>query len=509
MLQRIRGLAEDALVAMVAVAVAAILRLMVSRIFHESIPYTLFYPAIIIATMYGRLPGGVIASVLAAFAAAFWLTPLGKPLIQEPTDLMHMFFFLAVSGLVVGLCEAMLRAKQSAESALEDQRRAVEREHHARLEAEEANRLKDEFLASASHELRTPLQAILGWAHLLGQNDISEQDHALGLDVIERNALVQSRLIEDMLDLSRIVAGKMRLSPRCINPHHVVDAAIQTVAIAAQAKQIAIVRSADGDNLEAWADPDRLQQVVWNLLSNSIKFSPPESTIRVELRRKADCLEIEVADQGAGIDSELLPHIFERFRQADKAGRSRQEGLGLGLSIVKHLVELHGGTVRAFSAGRGHGLAITVTLPRVDGLLPLRADDKTRLVGGPAELRGIRALVVEDDAITCELIARILRERHCQVLAVTSVERALEEFEGFEPDVIVSDISMPEQDGYELLRQVRKRLSARRRIPAVALTALSSSDDRRRAFEAGYRFHLTKPVDSRVLTDAVAQVTLH
>lgn len=511
MSQRLIHAVEVTVVTALAVGAAAIIRMVCHTVFNETIPYTPFYPAIVVATMYGRLPGGVLATIIAAFAASFWLSPFGQPMIKEATDLIGLVLFVAVSGLVVGLCEAMRRAQKTAEAALEEQRHAVIRESAARVEAEEANQLKDQFLACASHELRTPLQAILGWTQLLAHAEIGTQDRAMGLEIIERNARVQSRLIEDMLDMSRMVAGKMRLSPRIIDPRLIIESAIQTVAIAAQAKQVSIVQRYEDDELQLWADPDRFQQIIWNLLSNSIKFSPPWSTVRVSVCSQAQTLQIEVSDEGQGVDAEFLPHLFERFRQADMERSRRHDGLGLGLSIVKQLVELHGGTITASSAGVGKGLSIRMTLPVVDAIIDPLSTELQRIVSRDSSdhnhaLRGVRVLIVEDDPSTCDLTARTLRDRDCEVVAVMSVERALKALKTFEPDVIVSDIAMPERDGYELLRQLRTQGSSRRRIPALALTALSSEEDRRRSFEAGYRMHLIKPVDSSALTDAVAEL---
>lgn len=388
---------------------------------------------------------------------------------------------------------------------MEEQRAAAGREHAARLEAEEANRLKDQFLACASHELRTPLQAILGWAHLLRRSEIDQHERAEGLDVIERNARAQSRLVEDLLDMSRIVAGKMRISPRFINPKQVLEAAIQTVSIAAQAKQVSIVRCYEESELALWADPDRLQQVAWNLLSNAIKFSPAGSAVCVNLRKMHHSVAIEIADEGEGIEFEFLPHVFEPFRQADMTGNRRHSGLGLGLSIVKQLVELHGGEIVVASPGPGRGSRFTVTLPIIEV-----SANHPRNESEPSEkaLQGVRILVVDDDAGACDLVARILRERHSEVVAVTSVDQALAVMNHFEPDVIVSDIAMPERDGYELLRQVRAREStSKRRVRAMALTALDSPEDQRRAFEAGYRLHLAKPVDPLTLIEAVDELS--
>ncbi len=505
MSRRIQRMGEITAVALMAVMIAALVRAFCHAVFNEAIPYTPFYPAIVVSTMYGRMMGGAIATVLAAFVASFWLEPFGHPLIQESTDLVGLFLFLMVSVLVVRLCEAMRRAQETAENATKVEQGAVVREQMARIDAEDANRLKDQFLASASHELRTPLQAILGWAQLLMRNDLEEKDRFQGLDIIERNARVQSRLIEDLLDMSRIVAGKLRIAPRAIDARQIMDAAIETVATAAQANQISIVRYYQADGAALWADPDRLQQIVWNLLSNAIKFSPPKSTVSVALRRAGHSVIIEVADEGEGIAAEFLPHIFERFRQGVGSVNSRNGGLGLGLSIVKQLVELHGGKIQAASAGIGHGTRIILTLPELENSAALRLPDEPKLP--TKKLQGIRVLVVDDDLTTCEMIARILREQHSEVLAVTSVDRAIQAMDEFEPNVIVSDIAMPERDGYELLRQVRSRKpSAMGCVPAMALTALSSPDDQKRAFEAGYRLHLAKPVEPSALTDAVAEL---
>lgn len=373
---RLIRLFEITIVTTLAVGVAAVVRMVCHTVFNETIPYTPFYPAIVVATMYGRLAGGVIATIMATFAASFWLSPFGQPLIQEPTDFIGLILFVAVSSLVVGLCEAMRRSQQTAEAALEEQRRAVTRESAARIEAEEANRLKDQFLASASHELRTPLQAILGWTQVLAHRDVDTKERATGLEIIERNARVQARLIEDMLDISRMVAGKMRLTPRLFDPKLIIDSAIQTVAIAARGKQIAIVQRYENDGLQLWADPDRFQQIIWNLLSNSIKFSPTSSIVRVSVRSQPRHLEIEVSDDGQGVDAEFFPHLFERFRKEDMGSSRRYDGLGLGLSIVKHLVELHGGTIKASSAGVGQGLSVTMMLPVVDEIIASQSVDR-------------------------------------------------------------------------------------------------------------------------------------
>lgn len=494
---------EIFLVAIMAVMGGLVVRAFCHIVFNETIPYTPFYASIVVATMYGRVKGGAIALVLAAIGASLWIPPFGQIIIQEPTDLVGLLLFLIVGSIVVGLCEAMLRARHSAEIATQEERRSLEREQRARKEAENANRLKDEFLAAASHELRTPLQAILGWTHLLMRSDISEPDRQQALEIIERNARLQSRLIEDLLDMSRIMAGKLRISPRVVAPAQIIDLALQTIATAAQSKQISIVRQFERHDLTVWADPDRLQQVLWNLLSNAIKFSPSGSRVTVALWAEKAGTVIEITDEGCGIDPEFLPHVFERFRQADSSGSRRVSGLGLGLAIVKELLELHGGSISADSAGLNKGTRMRVTLPPGESVL---ATISGKPHSASKELRGVRVLVVEDDAVTCELIARLLRQQGSDVVAVCGAADALGALDRFEPDVIVSDIAMPERDGYELLRQIRRREvdTDHRCIPAMALTALSSPEDRRRAFEAGFHLHLTKPVDPSELTEAVA-----
>jgi signal transduction histidine kinase/ActR/RegA family two-component response regulator len=488
-------------IAFAAVAVAAIVRTFFFVAFNETIPYTPFYPAIVIATMYGRLRGGFLAIGLSAFAASIWLAPLGKPLIEEATDLIGMLLFIGVGILVVGLCEQMRRYQERAETAVLEQQRLLQMEQQARAEAEDANRLKDLFVASVSHELRTPLQAILGWTELLSDASVDDETRTRGLDVINRNAKTQSCLIEDLLDMSRISAGKMRLSVSLINPRQAVEAAIQTVTLAAQAKGIRIIRSFDERAYAIGADPDRLQQIVWNLLSNAIKFSPRDSSIEVMLSKTTDGIEVKVVDQGQGITAEFLPLVFEQFRQGDASKTTRQAGLGLGLAIVKHLVELHGGTIRAESPGEGLGTTMIVSLP--DGLTSTANAVKPYATEG--QLHGLRILMVDDDPETCELVCRLLTEQQAEVMTATRAGDALNLAEQQPPDVIISDLAMPDLDGYELLRRLRRQPGSRS-APAMALTAYSSQEDRCRAFEAGYELHLTKPVGARRLTEAVAEL---
>ena len=487
-----------------AVCVGAVVRFGCFLIFNEWIPYTPFYPAIIVATMYGRLKGGMLAVLLSAVSASFW--PYGNPPIEEPVDTVGLALFIMESGLIVALCEAMCRSREVAHAAAEERKHLLHNAQSAQQVAEQANRLKDVFLASVSHELRTPLQAILGWTRLLTHPELKQEDKEKGIAVIASSAAAQSNLIEDLLDMSRIVSGKLRLSTKLINPQHSIDAAVQTVALAAKAKNIRIVKSYGEDAYAVNADPDRLQQVVWNLLSNSIKFSPPDSIVTVALRHVDQSVEIQVVDRGEGISPEFLPSVFEQFRQADGSHSRAHGGLGLGLSIVRHIVEVHGGSVSAASAGPGLGTTMTVLIPA------LPADDAGSSIELSTEerskaLAGVRVLVVDDDVATCDIVRRILSECDAQVAIATGVDEAVSVYDAFHPSVIVSDIGMPHRDGFELLRELRHRgASGARRIPAMALTAYSSVEDQRRAFQAGFQLHLAKPVEADALKDAVAEL---
>ena len=395
---------------------------------------------------------------------------------------------------------------------LEQQReRLLEAERTARQEAEQANRVKDEFLAGLSHELRTPLNAILGWAQvLLRQGDVSPGTQR-GLEVIARNARLQTSLVDDLLDMSRILSGQVRLDVQPLSLATTVEAALESVRPSAEAKGVHLHAALDAAAGTVSGDAVRLHQVVWNLLSNAVKFTPYEGRIDVTLARADRSLELTVADTGVGIDAEFLPHVFERFRQADGSAAKRYAGLGLGLSIVKHLVELHGGSVQAMSPGHQQGATFVVRLP----LTALREGGSGRPSGDVSSdwldatsvsLGGIRVLVVEDDDDSRELVASVLEESGAEAHAVASAADALAALDAGHYHVIVSDIGLPEQDGYALLRAVRARGGALRVIPALALTAYARSEDRRQALLAGFQLHLAKPVDPAELCAAVASL---
>lgn len=425
--------------------------------------------------------------------------------------------------LVAGIAAQAAVAIDNARLFETVQRAALEREElldserHARSEAERASRMKDEFLATLSHELRNPLSAILGWAHHLGRaRNLDPAAVARGIEIIERNARLQAQLIEDLLDMSSITSGKLRLDIEPVDPADIVRAAFETVRPAVDAKEIEVVLALEADAGPIAGDARRLQQVVWNLLTNAVKFTPRRGRVEVQLDRIGSLVELRVSDSGVGIDPQFVEHVFERFRQADATTTKVFGGLGLGLSIVKHLVELHGGTVRAESAGADRGSIFVVQLP-VSGAprdahdeAPARVRDRheTRPEFAAIDLAGVAVLVVDDQPDACEFVARILAECGANARTATSATAALEAIREAPPTVLVSDIGMPQMDGYELMRRVRA-LPAERggRVPAIAMTAFARSTDRDRALAAGFDLHLPKPVDPADLIVAIATLT--
>jgi PAS domain S-box-containing protein len=391
----------------------------------------------------------------------------------------------------------------------------------AQKEAEEANRLKDEFLATASHELRTPLTAVVGWSRLLRTGKLDAENSARALESIERNATLQTKLIDDLLDVSRIITGKLTLDRRPLEIAHVVSDAVNTVRPAADAKNIAIETSFDAEAEPVLGDANRLQQVLWNLLSNAVKFTPKNGRIEVALQRVNSEVQVSVGDSGEGISSEFLPYVFDRFSQGDGKSTRSHSGLGLGLAIVRQLVELHGGTVKAHSDGPGCGATFEMRLPVLSiNLVPgskSALSDSTlagvRVTDGlsiecPPRLDGVRVLVVDDDSDTRQMLKAVLSECHADVITAASAAEAIKEIEQRKPDVLVSDLGMPEQDGYELIKQVRETESADNaaRVPALALTAYAKPEDRVRALAGGYQVHLAKPVEPAEFVLVVANL---
>jgi PAS domain S-box-containing protein len=391
-----------------------------------------------------------------------------------------------------------------------DRERILEAERHAREEAQRINRVKDEFLATLSHELRTPLNAIMGWSQLMAGGSMSAIEMKEAGEIIERNARTQKQLIEDLLDMSRIISGKLRLDVQRVDPVSVIEAAIETVRASADAKGIEIQTSFEGNVGAISGDPARLQQIVWNLLSNAVKFTPSGGRVRILYRRVNSHMELAVSDTGQGIKTEFLPHLFARFSQADSSTNRKYGGLGLGLAIVKQLVELHGGNIDVESGGEGMGATFTIRLPLRLASRPDSASARHGAVGASepvgADLSSLTVMIVDDEVDARELMKRLLTDWGADVVAADSAEQALGLMERKLPDVVVSDIGMPTVDGYEFLRRVRRLPGPEARTPAIALTAFARSEDRTRALRAGYIAHVAKPVEPSELLATIAVV---
>jgi PAS domain S-box-containing protein len=456
---------------------------------------------------------------------------LAVPLVLRSGEVIGGLFFVhsetgvfdeRIERLVIGVASQASVAIDNARLFAATQRAAIEREQLlereriARTAAERMGELKDEFLANLSHELRTPLSAIVGWSKVLRQGARDEADLRNGLDTIERNARVQKQLIDDLLDMNRIASGKVRLDIQPVGPILFIEAAIETVRPAAEAKNIQIEKQLDPEASPIAGDPSRLEQVVWNLLSNAIKFTARGGKVKVALTRSNSQAEMTVSDTGIGIHPDFLAHVFERFRQEEGSMNRRWGGLGLGLSIVKHLVELHGGIVHAESPGAGRGATFHVQLPLMSANRTsernLETSRRTADLDTPdfswINLTGIKVLVVDDEIDARDLVQRVLSDCNAQVLTAGSANDALRLVENEKPNVLVSDIGMPDVDGYELLKRVRALEQSRGgRIPAIALTAFARSEDRTRALRAGFLVYVSKPVEPSELVATVASVT--
>jgi signal transduction histidine kinase/CheY-like chemotaxis protein len=385
----------------------------------------------------------------------------------------------------------------------------LEREQAARASAEQANRLKDEFLAMVSHELRTPLNAVLGWADMLRNGSLDVVRSRRAVHAIYDSAKRQAHLIDELLDVSRIISGKLHLERGAVDLQEIVRSAVEVVQPSAYAKHIDIVSDIDPSVGPFDGDGSRLQQIVWNLLANAVKFTPERGALFLSLRRDSSAVEIAVSDTGIGIPADFLPSVFEPFRQADGSSTRPHSGLGLGLSIVKHLVEAHGGTITADSPGEGRGSTFTVRLPTAAAQLGKPAlapsGERSSLPSPATSLTGISVLVVDDDDGSREVVAAYLESRDAVVLTASSADQAIEMVQRERVDVLLADIAMPHEDGYGLIRRLRamdaKGIGA---IPAAALTAFARDEDRKQTLQAGFQMHLTKPVDRRLLIEAVA-----
>lgn len=389
-------------------------------------------------------------------------------------------------------------------------------ERRARSDAERASRIKDEFLATLSHELRTPLSAVLGWAQILATGATNETDVREGVKIIERNARAQKQIIEDLLDMSRIISGKIRLDVQPVDLAEVVQSAADTVHPAADAKEIRIKLILDPLAGKVSGDPNRLHQILWNLLNNAVKFTPKGGLVQVLLERVNSHLTLSVLDSGEGIDQEFLPYVFDRFRQANASITRKHGGLGLGLAIVKQLVELHGGSIRAMSAGPGLGSSFIVRLPlraihasveKGDSVAPYVEPNLHAIELNDVSISGIRVLIVDDEPDARALLKRLLEDKGAVVIVCTSAPEAMDSLKTEKPDVIVSDIGMPHEDGYSFIRRVRKQPhDCGGGIPALALTAYARAEDRVTAIVAGFQHHLTKPVEPAEFIAVVASL---
>lgn len=390
--------------------------------------------------------------------------------------------------------------------AIETEReQLLRREQSAREQAETANRVKDEFLAVLSHELRTPLNPILGWTRLLRTHQFDKIASDRALATIERNAKLQAQLIDDLLDVSRILQGKILLNACPVNLAVVIEAALETVRLSAEAKELQIQTELDSTVGLVNGDTNRLQQVVWNLLSNAVKFTPLGGRIEVKLIQSGTCAQIQVSDTGKGISHDFLPYVFDYFRQADSSTTRQFGGLGLGLAIARHLIELHGGTMKAESAGQGLGSTFTVELPlTVSSSTP---DLEVLTTQETKNLQGINILIVDDEADLRDLIRFILEQNGATVMVAASAAEALQKLTESVPDVLISDIGMPDMDGYGLMRQIRTTLEEqKKKIKAIALTAYAGEINQHQALAAGFQLHLAKPIEPEQLVKTVAQV---
>jgi signal transduction histidine kinase/CheY-like chemotaxis protein len=404
-----------------------------------------------------------------------------------------------------------MRAALNARERQYELRDVMEERERLLRDAEEASRLKDEFLATVSHELRTPLTAMLGWSQMLRSGGLSESKRRVALETIERNARAQAQLVDDLLDVSRIVSGQLRMEMAAVEPAQFVEQAAESVRVAADAKGVALELALDPDVGPVLGDAARLQQVAWNLLVNAVKFTPRGGRVGVAGRRVGAQVELAFSDTGSGVSQEFLPHLFERFRQADGSSTRAQGGLGLGLAIVKHLVELHGGTITAQSDGEGRGARFIVRLPALLGVSASAADGGFTRSGlafeCPPELSGLRVLVVEDEPDTRSLLVMVLELCEVCVSSAASVAEARELIALDPPEVLISDIGMPGGDGYSLIRGVRALPPDRGgRVPALALTAYARAEDRARALRAGFDEHLPKPVEPSALVRVLARL---
>ena len=457
-----------------------------------------------------------LASRLAAYEAEGIQSVLMMPLVIQGECVATLGFYYKTTHqfdeVEVSVAEALANLAAAAINTAE----LYEEQRRLREAAEEANRLKDEFLVTVSHELRTPLNAILGWATLLRQGKANELSAARAVETIERNARAQAQLVEDLLDVSRIISGRLKLDVQPLELTSVIKAAIQSLQHAADAKEIRLQITLDPKADRISGDAARLQQVLWNLLANAVKFTPKGGLVQVRLERIDSQAQVTVSDTGEGINPEFLPYVFERFKQADGSTTRRHGGLGLGLAIARHLVEMHGGTIEAQSAGAGQGASFIIRLPLIarqttERVLTIETEDGRQAVnamkGNKVNLSGLRVFVVDDERDTREMLKVALEQSGADVMTAASAREAFEAMPGFKPDVLVCDIGMPEEDGYSLIRKIRQLEAEQgRNTPAIALTGYVRVEDRIKALEAGFQMFVPKPVETDELAALIASL---
>jgi len=531
---RVRSSLQGCAVAVLGTAAIVLVWLALPGEWGGRVPFSLFLLTVVGAAIVGGFWPGMLAMALGAMASCYFGEPRFEWALRHQADWAQLAVFLTTGPLTAFVCDrlrralaasraaeaALARSKREEASTLERQvaertaelaalllerTRLVDSERTARGEAERAARIRDEFLANVSHELRTPLNAIVGWSALMRKGVLDADTTVKAIEVIARNAEAQTALVEDLLDISRIGAGKLGCEMRPVSLSALVDGVVDAQRPVATTKGVELARAQDDGVCVVRGDPVRLEQITSNLLSNAIKFTPGGGRVVVGCRRAGSHAELIVRDTGAGIAADFLPYVFDRFRQADASVTRRYRGLGLGLSLVKFLVEQHGGVVRAESEGEGRGATFTVTIP----IAAVSTDSRgPSPIEAGAPLAGVKALIVDDDEDARAVIRRILEDGHAEVSVATSGAEALDLLPRVRPDVLVSDVGMPDLDGYQLIRAVRALGREQGgATAAVALTAFAQPEDRDHALAVGYQIHLAKPVDRRELLQAVASLT--
>lgn len=499
-------------IATASVVIALAVRVLLDPVLGERVPLMIFTLCVGISAYWGGLGPGLMATVIGGVLGSYLFMD-----VRTTPNLVGIGLYLLNGLMISSLSEALHISRKKAEASLKDKERESAERHRIEeeriREAQHASRLKDEFLSTISHELRTPLNAIVGWLHLLKSGRLDEKDRQRAFETIDRNVGLQTKLIGDMLDASRIITGKLRLERQPVDLAQTIHIAAESVRTTAEAKSILLNLELEICKGEVMGDVDRLQQVLWNLLFNSIKFTPRGGRVEVSLKKINEYAQIKVSDTGIGIKSDFLPHVFDQFRQADSSITRAYGGMGLGLTIVRYLVELHGGTITAESEGENRGATFTIILPRnveisIDNpATTLSSVKDSNNESSDEHLTGIRILLVDDEPDTLEVISLLLANRGAEVKSASSAAEAFSLMIAWTPDVLVADIGMPGEDGYSLISRVRAMQTEHvNRVPALALTAYSEVEDRNRAIAAGFQKHLSKPVEPDELARTVVEL---